>query len=196
VTQMVELESSTRPWGGVVRRVHQPPPGGALLPLRAVLFGLAVPLLLRCPLERLAGWMEAAPAAPEGPDRSMAMMRTMGTMATTATTGTTAMAATTAMPMVRRIDAALRAAWPLVRRGCLTRGLTQLRFLRRAGFPVSLRFGMGEIDGRIEGHCWLVLDGVPFAEKRDPRPLYTETWRIPREGRPEGAVHPLGCPPE
>jgi hypothetical protein len=172
VTQMLELESRTRSWGGAVRRVPQPPPGGALLPLRAVLFGLAVPLLLRCPLERLAGWMEAAPAAPERPDLSMAM------------------------PMVRRIDAALRAAWPLVRRGCLTRGLTQLRFLRRAGFPVSLRFGMGEIDGRIEGHCWLVLDGVPFAEKRDPRPLYTETWRIPRESRPEGAVYPLGCLPE
>jgi Transglutaminase-like superfamily len=171
VTQMLELEARSRPWSGI-RRVHQQPPGGALLPLRAVLFGLAVPALLRLPLDRLAGWLEAAPAAPERPELR------------------------TAEPMVRRIDAALRAAWPLVRRGCLTRGLTQLWFLRRAGFPVSLRFGMGEIDGRIEGHCWLVLDGEPLAEKRDPRPIYTETWRIPREKRLEGAVHPLGSLPD
>jgi hypothetical protein len=179
VTQMLELESRTRPWGGV-RRVHRRSPGGALLPLRAVLFGLAVPVLLRLPLERLAGWLEAGTAPPErpsGPSSEIAWRQSL-------------------LLMVGRIDAALRAAWPLVRRGCLTRGLTQLWFLSRAGFPVSLHFGMGEIDGRIEGHCWLVLDGEPFAEKRDPRPLYTETWRIPRENRPEGAVYPLGCLPE
>lgn len=174
MTQMLELESRTRSWSGV-RRVHRRPLGGALLPLRAVLFGLAVPVLLRLPLERLAGWLETAtPAAPPAADRRPLAIE----------------------PMVRRIDAALRAAWPLVRRGCLTRGLTQLWFLRRAGLPVSLRFGMGEIDGRIEGHCWLVLAGEPFAEKRDPRALYTETWRIPRESRPQGAVFPLGCLPE
>jgi hypothetical protein len=139
-------------------------------------------VLLRLPLGRLAAWLEAATSAvPQDVDRRPPELAPMMPMM---------------MMMVRRIDAALRAAWPLVRRGCLTRGLTQLWFLRRAGFPVSLRFGMGEIDGRIEGHCWLVLDGEPCAEKRDPRPLYTETWRIPRESRLEGAVYPLGCLPE
>jgi hypothetical protein len=80
--------------------------------------------------------------------------------------------------LARRIDRWLRAGWPLVRRGCLTRGLTRYRFLREAGFDVSLRFGIGEVNGRFEGHCWLVHDERPFLEKQDPRPVYTEIWRI------------------
>jgi len=176
VTQMISLENRPRPWNGV-RRERCLPPGGSLLPMRAVLFGLVVPLLLRLRLERLATRLEAieAPILPGALDRARMME---------------------AREIVRRIDAALREAWPLVRRGCLTRGLTLFWFLRRSGFPVSLRFGIGEVDGRIEGHCWLDLGGEPFAEKRDPRPLYTETWRIPRDGRLEGAVFPLGSLPE
>jgi hypothetical protein len=155
---MLGLESRPRPWSepSALR-------GGALLPLRAALFGLAVPLLLRRRLERLAGWLEAA-TAPRGGH--------------TPQSGFGLFAA--AEEMAGRVDAGLRAAWPLVRRGCLTRGLTRLWFLRRAGFPVSLRFGIGEVDGRLEGHCWLVLAGEPLAEPRDPRAVYTETWRIPR----------------
>jgi hypothetical protein len=135
------------------RRARCARPGGALLPLRVMSFGLIVPLLLRGRLERLAARLESTTAR------------------------TIRHEPRTAEELARRIDVWLRAGWPLVRRGCLTRGITQLWFLRRAGFPVSLRFGL---DSRLEGHCWLVLDGEPFAEKRDPRPLYTETWRIPR----------------
>jgi hypothetical protein len=137
-------------------------PGGALLPLRVISFALAVPFLLRGKLERLAARLEGATAK------------------------TVRYEPRTAEELARRVDVWLRAGWPLVRRGCLTRGLTQLWFLRRAGFPVSLRFGIGDCGkntDRIEGHCWLVLDGEPFAEKRDPRLFYTETWRIPQEGR-------------
>jgi hypothetical protein len=145
------------------RRQHRARPGGALLPLRVISFGLGVPFLLRGSLEKLAARLE-------------------GTTAKTAKTVRDE--PRTAEELARRVDVWLRAGWPLVRRGCLTRGITQLWFLRRAGFPVSLRFGIGDgvgkNAGRIEGHCWLVLDGEPFAEKRDPRPLYTETWRIPR----------------
>jgi hypothetical protein len=157
---MIGLESSPRTWEAGARRPTRL--AGAFLPLRVVLFGLAAPLFLRRPPERLATWLESG-AAPLGP-------MTRETLRTAAV-------------LVRRIDFWMRAAWPLVRRGCLPRGVTRFWFLRRAGVPVSLRFGIGEIAGRLEGHCWLVLGGEPFAEPRDPRPVYTETWRIPREDR-------------
>ena len=63
-------------------------------------------------------------------------------------------------------------------RNYLVRGLTLYRFLRRAGAEVSLRFGAGEMNGRFAAHCWIVYRGEPLAEPRDPRPLFTETWRI------------------
>lgn len=129
------------------------PAVGWLLPVRVLLFGLTVPLLLRRGPEKMARLLEpSVPAWRTDP------------------------AAATAL--ARRIDRWLRAGWPFIRRGCLTRGITQYRFLRRAGFDVSLRFGIGEVNGKIEGHCWLVQDGRPFLEKRDPRPIYTEMWRI------------------
>lgn len=134
------------------------PPGGWLLPVRVLLFGLSVPFLVRRGPERMAKLLE--PAAPPPPATDPAA----------------------AAALARRIDRWLRAGWPLIRRGCLTRGITQYRFLRRAGFDVSLRFGLGEVNGKFEGHCWLVRDGQPFLEKRDPRPIYTETWRVEGKG--------------
>jgi hypothetical protein len=128
-------------------------PGGSLLPVRVLLFGLAVPLLVRRGPERMAALLE--PASPPRPADPVG-----------------------AEALALRIDRWLRAGWPLVRRGCLTRGITRYWFLRRAGFDVSLRFGIGEVNGRIEGHCWLVRDGRPFLESRNPREVYTEMWRI------------------
>lgn len=150
---MIGFESSRSSVWKEDRRECRARPGGALLPLRVIAFALTVPFLLRGSLEKLAARLEGA------------------------TTKTVRYEPRTAEELARRVDVWLRAGWPLVRRGCLTRGIAQLWFLRRAGFPVSLRFGL---DSDFEGHCWLVLDGQPFAEKRDPRPLYTETWRIPR----------------
>lgn len=124
-----------------------------MFPARVVLFGLAVPFLLRGGPERMARLLE--PSTP---------VQTVDHAA--------------AVALARRIDRWLRAGWPLIRRGCLTRGLTRYRFLRQAGFDVSLCFGIGEVDGRFDGHCWLVQNGQPFLEKRDPRPIYTEMWRI------------------
>ncbi|MEI9942474.1 MAG: lasso peptide biosynthesis B2 protein [Pseudomonadota bacterium] len=72
----------------------------------------------------------------------------------------------------------LRAGRPLVRRGCLTRGLTLYYALRRAGVDVSLEFGMGNVSGGdgFDGHCWLVLDGKPYLEPRDPRSEYATMY--------------------
>jgi len=76
------------------------------------------------------------------------------------------------------VEMAMRAGRPLVRPGCLTRGVTRYYFFRRNGLDVSLCFGMGKDQGEFVGHCWLIKDGVPFMETRDPRPLYAEMYRI------------------
>ncbi len=129
---------------------------------RVLLFAAVSPLLLRAvKLERLGAWLEPARAAakpagaPGAPEE-----------------------------VVRRVDRLIQLGWPLVRRGCLVRGMTLYRFLREAGFEAALCFGMGQPEGLSEGdsgltgHCWIELDRQPLAEKRDPRPIYTETFRI------------------
>lgn len=76
------------------------------------------------------------------------------------------------------VESAQRAGHPLVRRGCLTRGVTLFWFLRRAGAEVELCFGLGAERGDYSGHCWLTLDGEPFLERVDPRPRFTEHYRL------------------
>jgi hypothetical protein len=68
---------------------------------------------------------------------------------------------------------------PLVRTGCLTRGVTLFWFLRRAGLDVELRFGIDPAGpAAADGHCWLTLDGEPYLERTDPR-RFTELYRVP-----------------
>jgi hypothetical protein len=128
----------------------------ALLPARVAVFAALVPLLLRLRrLPDLPAWVEprrerTRPAP--GPAEIEAL--------------------------VRRIDEVLVAGRPVVRAGCMVRGLTLYRFLRRAGADVSLRFGVGTLQGEFAAHCWIVYRGEPLEEPRDPRPLFTETWRI------------------
>ena len=75
----------------------------------------------------------------------------------------------------RRVDQAIRWGRPLVRPGCLTRGITCYYVLRRVGVDVTLCFGIGPVRSPgVVGHCWLVLDGEPVLEPVDPRPAYTE----------------------
>jgi hypothetical protein len=63
---------------------------------------------------------------------------------------------------------------------CLPRGLAGYFFLRRAGAPVELCFGMGREDaGNFIAHCWLLMDGEPYREQRDPRTVYREFLRVP-----------------
>ncbi len=83
------------------------------------------------------------------------------------------------MALVRIVDGWLARSRPFVRPGCVTRGLTLYRFLRRAGAQVSLRFGIGTVNGATEGHCWIVYGGEPLCERRDPREVFTETWAVP-----------------
>src|SRR4051812_27635190 len=123
------------------------------LALRVLVFAALVPLLMRLPLPRLARLLE-----PRRPHRADPQ---------------------TADWLARRIDTVIAAGHPVVRTGCLTRGVTHFFFLRRAGVDVRLQFGMGTPEGKPEGHCWLVRDGEPYLERVDPRPIFVETYRIP-----------------
>ncbi|HWE60690.1 MAG TPA: lasso peptide biosynthesis B2 protein [Chloroflexota bacterium] len=91
--------------------------------------------------------------------------------------------------VIDAVQGMLRRGYPLLRRGCLTRGVTLYYFLRRAGVEVTLCFGLGRAasgSGGMEGHCWLVKRGEPLLEARDPRPLYTVMYTFPRT--PEGGA--------
>ena len=91
------------------------------------------------------------------------------------------------------VDAAVRVGHPLVRRSCLTRGLTAYHFLRQTGLDVSLAFGIGRIEGALTGHCWLVKDGEPYLEARDPRSRFMTVYAF-RQGTVPGNVSLPGVP--
>lgn len=118
-------------------------------------FAIAVPLLMRLPLPRLAAVLSRPPRRPRA---SAAAVERLDTL----------------------VGLAPRFADPLVRPGCLTRGLTLFWFLRRAGVDVELCFGLDATgDGAADGHCWLVRDGRPFLERDDPRARFGEIFRLP-----------------
>src|SRR4051794_40099068 len=109
--------------------------GSALFACRVVVVAASVPALMRLRLTRVAALLEPG-TAPPPPDEAQLHA------------------------LAGRIDRVLRRGRPLVRPGCLTRGVTLYWFLRRAGGDVRLVFGMGRVDGEAAGHCWLVHDGT------------------------------------
>jgi hypothetical protein len=128
-----------------------------LFVLRVLAFAAAVPLWMRAvELPRLGDRLE--PSGPPAPPRDPEEIERL----------------------IRRIDLVLRLGWPLVRRGCLVRGITRYRFLREAGVDASLCFGIGHLPGYegFTGHCWLELDGRALAEAREPGLFYAETYRL------------------
>lgn len=82
--------------------------------------------------------------------------------------------------VVRLIDPVIQFGRPLVRPGCLTRGITLYYFLRRAGLDVTLDFGMGRMGDEFGGHCWITKDGEPYLETLDPRLVFAHMYRMPR----------------
>ena len=129
-------------------------PRDILLVGRVLAFAIAVPLITRLSLRRQATILEPRRAPHPDPGREAWL--------------------------VENVDRVLAHGHPLVRPGCLTRGLTLYYFLRRAGADIGLQYGLGTPLGDTEGHCWLVRDGEPFLERVDPRGLYVETYRVPR----------------
>ena len=129
-------------------------PRDVLLALRVLAVALAAPLITRLSLARQESILEPSTTPAPDPQREAWL--------------------------VENVDRILSTARPLVRPGCLTRGLTHYYFLRRAGVDVQLRYGLGTPVGETDGHCWLVRDGEPYLERADPRELYVETYRLPR----------------
>jgi hypothetical protein len=118
-------------------------------------FGAAVPSVMRLPLPRVARLITAPPRRRRPSPAEIERLERLTMLAP-------------------------RVVWPLVRTGCLTRGVTLFWFLRRAGLDVELSFGLDPVTGDgTDAHCWLVLDGEPFLENRDPRPRFTELYRLP-----------------
>jgi hypothetical protein len=118
-------------------------------------FAAAVPPLMRLPLPRVATLLTRPPRRRRATDSEIEVLERLITLA----------------PRVGR---------PVVKSGCLTRGVTLYWFLRRAGLDVELRFGLDPSEAEdTEGHCWLALDGEPFLERVDPRPRFVELYRLP-----------------
>jgi hypothetical protein len=151
------LSSTLRSRAGALREVQGP--ADAWLLARVCAFGAAVPLLMRLPLPRVAALLtRARRRGPPIRNPSFSEVERLD----------------------RLVALAPRVAAPLVRTGCLTRGVTLFWFLRRAGLAVELRFGLDPRDvAGTDGHCWLSVDGEPFLEKRDPRPRFAELYRLP-----------------
>jgi hypothetical protein len=82
----------------------------------------------------------------------------------------------------RWANSIIRRGRPVVRPGCLTRGVTLYYGLRREGLDVALCFGVGSAEGQMAGHCWLEMDGAPLLEGTDPRAVFTEVVRVSESG--------------
>jgi hypothetical protein len=141
----------------ILRQVRNP--ADAVLLLRILAFATVVPLLLRLKLSRLQPLLE--PKTPRLTPEPARVQR-----------------------IVSLVDAALQIGKPLVRSGCLTRGVTLYYFLSRSGLEVTLCFGMGTLGEKFVGHCWLSRGGEPFLEATDPRPRFTEVYRFSKQRVP------------
>lgn len=69
---------------------------------------------------------------------------------------------------------------------CLERSLAAYRMLRSAGSRPELRVGVRRVPdtGSLDGHVWLVLDGLP-AERNESVREFTEVIRVDTDGRVE-----------
>jgi transglutaminase superfamily protein len=120
----------------------------AWLLLQIVVFASGVPVLMRLPLNRVKRILRPAPRSATASPQHL-------------------------LALLDLVFSAMRHLRPT----CLTRGVTRCYFLRRAGFDVELAFGMSPTTA-VGGHCWLVRDGLPFLESRDPRAMFAEMFRV------------------
>lgn len=141
---------------GLLAPYHRPEDMARLAGTTAV--AASVPLLMRLPLPRVAAVLSAATRSGRtrsGPDDDEVVRVTA------------------------QVEAAVRAGAPIVRSGCLTRGVTLYWLLRRAGAPVELCFGVGRVDEELVGHCWLARDGQPYLEPPGSPARFDVVYRIP-----------------
>jgi hypothetical protein len=138
----------------ILRELVDPGERGTFLGVCAVAAG--VPALVRLPLPRLGRLLGGR--APRGPRVSPEAIARLA----------------------RLVRLAQLAGHPLIRPGCLTRGVTLLWLLRRRGLDIELCFGLDASSEPVDGHCWLELDGVPILEPTDPRARFAPQYRLGR----------------
>jgi transglutaminase superfamily protein len=76
------------------------------------------------------------------------------------------------------VEQALGVTSRFIRHTCYTRGITRYYVLRRAGFDVSLVFGIERETASPGAHCWIVLDGEVYRESVDPTERFVRAWAI------------------
>ena len=128
--------------------------------LRILVFAAAVPVLMRLRLPRLNNLLERriASAVASGGDQNRPE------------------------EILDCVESAIAIGSPILRKGCLTRGLTLYYFLRRAGLSVALCFGARSKQGELvegPGHCWLEKDGQPLFERGNPYAYSVPIYRLP-----------------
>lgn len=131
--------------------------GKLWLALRASLWGLALPALLRLlPLPSLLRLLTPRVRARKGSPESPASR------------------AAVVMAVLSRLP-------PLRSRPCLYRSLLLYKFLREAGLPVRIHFGVNrrEAGGGLVGHSWLTLDGRPFLEREELQGRFATVFSYP-----------------
>ncbi|MDQ1418722.1 MAG: Transglutaminase-like superfamily [Acidimicrobiaceae bacterium] len=150
-----------------LRRLRQlQGPSEVLLFVRVVAVALAVPLFVRLPLPRQAALLAPRPrpgrAKTPGPGAGRRDPEAIDRL-------------------TRCVALAQDVGRPLVRPGCLTRGITLYWFLGRQDDEIELCFGLGHPDESptFAGHCWLSRSGVPFLERTDPTGSFGVVYRIP-----------------
>ena len=62
---------------------------------------------------------------------------------------------------------------------CLHRSLLRYHFLRRAGVPVVIQFGVRRKTEGIGGHAWLTLDGQPYHESAADYAPFVVVYHFP-----------------
>ena len=119
-----------------------------------LLFAIFVPWLMRFPLPKVSRMLRI-PYLPPQPDEQQVQR------------------------ILHCTDAVLALGRPLVQPRCLTRGVTLYYFLRKAGLPVELHFGVQQRSATLYAHCWLMLDDQPFAEPVATVQAFTVADRLP-----------------
>lgn len=64
---------------------------------------------------------------------------------------------------------------------CVPRSLILHRFAKHLGLATKLHWGVRRDAGRVVGHMWMTLDGIPYRERTDIAECYSEllVWPAP-----------------
>jgi len=89
--------------------------------------------------------------------------------------------------LARSIDMLLSADVLFLKPTCWKRAAVLRRYLSQHGIATQIIFGVRkEIEGEVDGHAWLELDGKPFLEKTHPE--YVVTYSFPLNTKTESEL--------